>query len=72
MAAVPSYYLVILGAIAVCAILTIVRHIRVRYRRARRIERGQRNRARQFGWDMVFGRRPARLSDMRADRENPN
>ena len=54
------------GACALIAGAVGFRIFSKRQRRKTRRERSVKNRARQFGWDMVFGRRALRLTDFRS------
>jgi FtsZ-interacting cell division protein ZipA len=63
-------YIILLGgggALAIVALLFLSwsRSRSSQRRRQRSIERGNRNRAWQKAWDMVFGPRPLRLQDHR-------
>lgn len=55
------------GATALVAGGLVVRSQIERRRREERTERRTRNRARQFGWDMVFGRKSLRIRDHRGE-----
>ncbi len=58
-------YLILVGGGA--ALLTGLLLADVYWRRDERRQRSVRNRARQFGWEMVFGPRKLRLTDLRSN-----
>jgi hypothetical protein len=65
----PAVWILFVVAISVIATFFVVRTRGRKRQRRLRVERNRRNRAWQFGWDLVFAKRAPRLEDLRSPRD---